>query len=288
MKAHLIFLHALSPLHAGTGQGVGVIDLPIAREKATELPYVPGSTLKGVLRDNAGDTNVATRVFGAAAGKDEDMDYSGSLQLTDARLLLLPVRSLLGTFAWVTSPFVLQRLARDVKDAGLASLPPSVPAVAGTQVALVAAEQSALVKPGPTPKVFLEDLDFTARPDAGVTTWLTWLAPLVFPNNPDWQTALKSHLCIVHDDMFHFLLETATEIIARIRLDQDKKTVAKGGLWYEEALPAETILAGLVGIRPVQASLQEVELMLNGLKGQVIQVGGKATVGRGLCKVQVH
>jgi CRISPR-associated protein Cmr4 len=288
MKAHLLFLHALSPLHAGTGQGVGVIDLPIAREKATELPYVPGSTLKGVLRDNAGDTNVATRVFGAAAGKDEDMDYSGSLQVSDVRLLLLPVRSLLGTFAWVTSPFVLQRLARDVKDAGLASLPPAAPAVADIKMALVAAEQSALVKPGPTPKVFLEDLDFTARPDAGVTAWLTWLAPLVFPNNMDWQTMLKGRFCIVHDDAFHFLLETATEIIARIRLDQDKKTVAKGGLWYEEALPAETILAGLAGVRPVQASLQEVELMLNGLKGQVLQVGGKATVGRGLCKIQVH
>ena len=41
----LLFLHALSPLHAGTGQGIGAIDLPIAREKATGIPYLPGSSL---------------------------------------------------------------------------------------------------------------------------------------------------------------------------------------------------------------------------------------------------
>jgi CRISPR/Cas system CMR subunit Cmr4 (Cas7 group RAMP superfamily) len=35
-------------------------------------------------------------------------------QFADARLLLLPVRSLAGTFAWVTSPYVLRRFARDV------------------------------------------------------------------------------------------------------------------------------------------------------------------------------
>ena len=288
MTAKLVLLHALSPLHAGTGQGVGVIDLPIAREKATGLPYVPGSTLKGVLRDNAGDTNVANRIFGAAADRDEEMDYSGSLQLADARLLLLPVRSLLGTFAWVTSPFVLQRLARDVKDAGFASLPSSVPTVANAKTALVAAQGSVLVKAGVSPQVFLEDLDLTASPSAEATAWLKWLKPLVFPDDPDWQTMLDGRLCIVHDDVLQFLLETATEVIARIRLDQAKKTVAKGGLWYEEALPTETILAGLASIRPIRASIKEVELMLDGLKGQVLQVGGKATVGRGICKIQVH
>ena len=49
-ESRLTFIHALSPLHAGTGQGVGVIDLPIAREKATNLPFLPGSTLKGCCR----------------------------------------------------------------------------------------------------------------------------------------------------------------------------------------------------------------------------------------------
>ena len=47
MEAKLLLVETLSPLHAGTGQGIGVIDQPIAREKATGIPFVPGSSLKG-------------------------------------------------------------------------------------------------------------------------------------------------------------------------------------------------------------------------------------------------
>ncbi|WP_298819062.1 RAMP superfamily CRISPR-associated protein [Chloroflexus sp.] len=61
---YLYFLHALSPLHAGTGQGSGVIDLPIAREKATGIPYLPGSSVKGVLRDKSGDEDVTYLLLG--------------------------------------------------------------------------------------------------------------------------------------------------------------------------------------------------------------------------------
>ncbi|WNZ62075.1 type III-B CRISPR module-associated Cmr3 family protein [Myxococcus sp. MxC21-1] len=51
MESRPYLLHALSPLHVGTGQSVGVIDLPLARLKATGIPFVPGSSLKGVLRE---------------------------------------------------------------------------------------------------------------------------------------------------------------------------------------------------------------------------------------------
>ena len=62
MKTKLLFLQAISPLHAGTGQGVGAIDLPIAREKATDIPMVPGSTLKGVLRTNCEDEELRKQI----------------------------------------------------------------------------------------------------------------------------------------------------------------------------------------------------------------------------------
>ena len=53
MNTRIFHLHALSALHVGTGQSIGAIDLPIARSRATNLPLVPGSALKGVLRDEA-------------------------------------------------------------------------------------------------------------------------------------------------------------------------------------------------------------------------------------------
>lgn len=51
MQTRIFHLQNLSALHLGTGQGVGVVDLPIARAKATNLPIIPGSSLKGVMRD---------------------------------------------------------------------------------------------------------------------------------------------------------------------------------------------------------------------------------------------
>ena len=45
--------------------------------------------------------------------------------------------------------------------------------------------------------------------------------------------------------LWGFLAETATEVRARIVLNQNTGTVRKGGLWNEENLPAEAVLWGI-------------------------------------------
>src|SRR6266566_2593985 len=116
MTTQLTFVHALTPLHAGIGQGVGVIDLPIAREKATGLPFLPGSSLKGPLRSLC-PANTRSLVFGPESTNISGSENQASpAQFSDQRLLLLPIRSLAGTFAWVTSPYILQRFVRDMKE----------------------------------------------------------------------------------------------------------------------------------------------------------------------------
>lgn len=108
MQTKAFFLQALTPVHPGTGQVSGsVIDLPVAREAATGFPLIPASSLKGVLRDGRAD-EAANKVFGS-------LEQMGELTLTDARLLLLPVRSYAGTFALITCPLVLQRWQRDAE-----------------------------------------------------------------------------------------------------------------------------------------------------------------------------
>src|SRR4051812_14096906 len=115
MSVRLLFIHALSPLHAGTGQSIGAIDLAIARDRATGYPYLPGTSIKGSLRGRAEDikldANALKAVFGPDAAKASE--HAGGVVFGDANLLLLPVRSLAGTFAWVTSPYLLARFARD-------------------------------------------------------------------------------------------------------------------------------------------------------------------------------
>lgn len=282
MKARLLFVHALSPLHAGTGQGVGAIDLPVAREKATDLPYLPGSSLKGVLRDACKDNEKRKKVFGPDT--DSAHEYAGSVQISDQRLLLLPVRSLVGTFAWVTSPYILHRFLRDAENVNVSDIPSDVPAPTSVTSCFVSSDGCPIVVDN---QVVLEDLGLTAETNSGAREWAEWIGRQVFPDDTSWQKMLTARFCVIHDDVLGFLLDTATEVIARVKLLEDTKTVKKGGLWYEEALPTETVLSGLVVATPVRATPDEVFTELAALMGKPLQLGGKATVGRGLCRLRI-
>ncbi|MDZ4721785.1 MAG: type III-B CRISPR module RAMP protein Cmr4 [Roseiflexaceae bacterium] len=287
MTTSLTFVHALSPLHAGTGQGIDIIDLPIARERATALPFLPGSSLKGVLRDAGKNSDLTRAIFGPDTANASEQ--AGAIVLTDQRLLLLPVRSLLGTFAWVTSPYILQRLKRDAVDANYMETPAIPPTNATTD------HQSAYTSAGTAlvstkQQIYLEDLDLENTTDPRVTEWSTWIGQQIFVGDAAWQQELSKRLCVVHDDVFSFLSQHATEINARVRIDTNTHTVTKGGLWYEESLPAESVLTGLLLLQPNGKTQSSPEQMLTHLRSLVekpLQLGGKATIGRGLCRVSI-
>jgi CRISPR-associated protein Cmr4 len=286
--ARLYFVHALSPLHAGTGQGTGVIDLPIAREKATGIPYLPGSSVKGSLRDSDLISNGDKKLFFGPDTIDAD-EHAGAAQFADARLLLLPVRSLRGTFAWVTSPYLLRRLAREAQDAQVKLDDGcTIPTLNSRQAALVSGEAILYQDT----KTIIEDLDLNAAKASPAPTWAKWIGTYAFKEQAE-RDMLAGRLCIVHDDVLSFLLTTATEVVARIRLQDEQKTVATGALWYEEALPTETVLVGLAlgqtvkDRNGIQYTATQVMQGLAKLDGAAMQFGGKATVGRGLCRVRI-
>jgi len=289
MDKRLIFVHALSPLHAGTGQGVGVIDLPIAKEKATGIPYLPGSSLKGTLRDEFNsDEPTRNKIFGPE--KENASDHAGAIQFTDQTLLFLPVRSLAGTFAWVTSPYILRRLQRDATDAGAAALPANVPTPKNFEDCIIASP-STLVVPG-VDRVCLEDLDLKTDDvqAPAARDWAAWLKGRVFPPNSPWEDMLVERLCVVHDDVLSFILNTGTEITARVKILDDAKTVQKGGLWYEEALPTESILFGIALCFPnpkTQMTDDQIFKAIESKLNKTLQLGGKATVGRGICRLRM-
>jgi len=278
MTTRLTLIHALSPLHAGTGQAVGAIDLPIARERPTGIPLIPGSSIKGALRARVTDPAWQKPIFGPPTANASE--HAGAVQFADAHLLLLPVRSLWGTFAWVSSPYLLQRFARDLREAGITLALPRPNSDHGT---CLVARGSALKGSGE--RVILEDLDFKAQPEPALDALCKQL-----DTHLDLKTAER--LCILHDDVMSTLMETATEVCARIRLDPEKKTVEGGALWYEESLPTESVLFGLTvatnafspnGPRAVQL----LDHIAEHVGKQALQLGGKATVGRGVCRMRL-
>jgi CRISPR-associated protein Cmr4 len=255
--------------------------------KATGLPFLPASSVKGSLRDVCNDKDMRKKLFGPDK-KEGPEEHAGSVQFSDQRLLLLPVRSLKGTFAWVTSPYVLKRFVRDTQDANADEMVKAVPTPLSnesTQECFVI-DGNRLEMGG---KVYLEDLDLSVSNDkTGAREWADVLAAEIFAE--DWQALFKERFCIVPDDVLNFLLETATEITARISIDENTKTTAEGQLWYEEALPCETVLFGMVlAVKIGKVNLEPKDALteVGKLTDQPIQFGGKATVGRGLCRLRL-
>jgi len=274
MNTRPFLLHALSPLHAGTGHTPDIIDLPIARMKATGIPFLPGSSIKGVLRDarRCTDREKTEAVFGPS---DDPAAHAGALVVGDARLLALPVRSFRGTFAWATSPLLLTLAKRDLGETSLA-----IPSINGRGARLT--QGNACVHTG---KLYLEDLDLLATESAEATAWARRLAPLASPGDD----IFTKRFVIVDDDTMAFLWETATQVDARIRLDETTRTVAPGALWLEESLPPETLLIGLFGAdrsRRQTVTMTPDEVLGFALSSEEVhQFGGKATTGRGRCRI---
>lgn len=274
MNTRPFLLHALSPLHAGTGHTPDIIDLPTARMKATGIPFLPGSSIKGVLRDarRSTDHEKTEAVFGPS---DDPAAHAGALVVGDARLLALPVRSFRGTFAWVTSPLLLTLAKRDLEETSLA-----IPSISGRGARLT--QGNACVHNG---KLYLEDLDLPATESAEATSWAARIAPLASPGDD----IFTKRFVIVDDDTMAFLWETATQVDARVRLDERTRTVASGALWLEESLPPETLLIGLLAAdrsRRKATPMKPDEVLDFALPGEEVhQLGGKATTGRGRSRI---
>ena len=103
------------------GGGWGRWDLPIQRDRTTGYPIIQASGVKGSLRAEADGKMAPPQDFLAVFGPDTNhaSDYAGALSCGDACVLLFPVRSLAGVFAWVTS---LEALARFERAAALAGI----------------------------------------------------------------------------------------------------------------------------------------------------------------------
>jgi len=291
-KAHataLLGLISETSLHAGAGDSAGVIDLPIQREGHNGWPCVFGSAVKGALRGRAETATDGGRMkaeeLAAVFGPDTKnaSDNAGALSVGDARLLLLPVRSLTTAFKWVTCPEALQRLKRDAERLGFATdFALNIPAVGGTVALTVAA----------TGDLFLEEYRFAQQPDPRVDGLIPALAKLM--RHDEATDELRARLTLVSDDLFAHLTQAAPPVNAHIALDSATKTAAPGALWYEQTLSPETLL--YVALMATKARRKDTTMDAGAILGKAtglfaerpwLQLGGNETVGMGWCAVTV-
>lgn len=284
----LFFMHCLSPVHVGIGEGVGVIDMPIMREKVTKWPLIPGSTIKGVhreyfVRKQKTESWVQTH-FGNGKGEAQGKENAGALVMTDARMLAFPVASYYGTFAYITCPSVLKRFIRDMEAMG-AHVESSVRKpiekweasfdkdhdtfIIGNQAANQITDKK---------KLYLDEFESDFRVDLSFQQLTDKLATRIFSGDKASEKIFSERFVLIPDEAFQYFVTQCCEVTPRIRMKADEKIVDNGALWYEEYIPTETILYGLIWLDRKDNTFETWE---DFEQDQVLQVGGNASIGKG-------
>jgi CRISPR-associated protein Cmr4 len=302
----LLFLYTETPLHVGSGSSLGVVDLPIQRERHTNLPMIQSSGIKGKLR-SAFESNglreqpdLMKAIFGPKS--DNASEHAGALSPGDGRILLFPVRSLKGVFAWITCPLAISRFVRDLHLTGQ-QLTLSIDMSRVTDSNALVPNNCQLSIDN---AIVLEEFTFAATKNPEVDKLAAWLADNALPSGDEyifWRSRLKTNLAIVSDDAFKDFCQFSTDIVARTKLDPVKKTVETGALWTEENLPNDTLLYtplfacdprtenkpkkkngnGDLDAKEILDIVQE--HLTNGHAR--LQLGGNETVGRGIVATRV-
>lgn len=296
-KTGILLFYTETSLHMGTGSAISYVDLPIEREKHTGYPVMPATGIKGVLRDLARrkwNKERLETIFGPEV-KEEPEKFSSCITFTDGRILLLPVRSLKGVFAWVTCPFVLQRLKKDAEVAKIHTNLPSDDLVVGEEEALVVPGNDVTHKQ----KLLLEEYQFNAEEKEKAKQiaeeLLKFLNKFPSQNISKLLETLPKRLAVISDNAFSEMSEVAMEVSTRIRIDYKTGTVEEGALFTEEAVPSESIFYSLVfltspfkkedEIKSAADVMREIKELVGSCS--LLQFGGDASVGRGLVRVAV-
>ena len=272
-KSKILYLFTRTPLHVGAGASVGAIDQPVQRERHTGFPVIPGSSVKGVLRDHLrslGPTAV-NDLFGE--GGDGVNFSAGKISFGEARLLAFPVRSAKGAFALATSALALQRFARD---AGLALKVPPSPA----DMTCLAGGKLVIDKNGQK-GVVLEEYRFKVT-DSFPADWEGVLTKLL--NDAVLSGAEGRFVLLSDGDLSHFAVN-ACQVNQHVCIDHETGTAKDGGLFNEETVPSETLF--YAPLTALSRGSDENEVFKALAPEQLVQFGGNGTTGLGYCTVRL-
>ncbi|HVV00599.1 MAG TPA: type III-B CRISPR module RAMP protein Cmr4 [Verrucomicrobiae bacterium] len=276
-KSKILYIFTRTPLHVGAGSSVGAIDQPIIRERHTGFPVIPGSSIKGVLRDTARRDDSVNSDVDRIFGKQDD---SGKVSLGEAKLLAFPVRSAKGSFAFATCPLALERFKREyggIDTLAVPEEPEDMACLAGATVTITRGGKTGVV---------LEEYCFSrAAGDAGKFPPDWEIALLKLLDDPVWQAGKGRFVLLSNGDFAHFV-KNACEVSQHVAIDPQKGTAKAGALFNLEAVPAETLFfAPLTPLSRANGELDKLAEMFS--RKPLLQFGGDGTTGLGFCTVKL-
>ena len=285
-KHTLILYQNITPLHVGCGQAVGVVDLPVIRERSTGYPFIPGSGIRGSLRDisDAKNKNLTKTLFGPENDSAENEKYAGCIAIHDACLLFYPVRADKEVFLWITCPAVLRRFNRDIAAFDISSKTQFEPA------RIDAIDDEHFFGSAALGDIHLEEFYLKCK-TSDTTANLHNFAGQFSGQLED----SPSRVVLVSDHNFYHFVNYATMLIQHNTLTS-AKTVKDGALFSIESVPPETVFYGMISStreRKDYANGRNKDDVATAFKSQLfgekssifVHVGGKESIGHGLTEL---
>jgi len=274
-------LYTETPLHCGAESATGYVDLPVQRERHTAYPVIPGSTLKGVLRDEMKDLGPAKlKNYFGESDEGSRKTSPGEVSFGDGIIVAFPVRCTEGPFVWITCPFALERALRALAAPHKVDNPSAGKAWAKADGDILL-EELLLVREK------RDDLFAESGP-------LAELGRLI-PASPSFaytHSIFLDRLLVLNDGEFQELVETGTEVLTRIKLNAVGTTTnlkdgeypeikgedRKGNMFVEEVVPPETLFLTVLRA-PKDSAFESDDIP------KVVRLGGDETIGRGVTHV---
>jgi len=289
--ARVILIRSLSELHPGTGRGGEIADLMVQRD-GVGFPVIYSSSLKGAMKSSLyyKDKDLC-KLLGPEP--DEEEKFLSPIAVMTSYILSFPVRSLKGICTNVTSPFLLRRFASYLDMASTlrseykekAELIKRISSF-GKNPATTGFKNKHVVE-GLGRAVLCEEFE-VEESSIEEKEEMDQLKELIGLDGSETLISLS-------DDTAKGLVERSLLRITRIAIDRSKKTVKKGGLWTEEAIPPGTIFfTALLSygeeylkrhLPDLKRKLEEektnpIDIILN--RAAYLIIGGDETVGRGI------
>ncbi|MEM2990501.1 MAG: type III-B CRISPR module RAMP protein Cmr4 [Halobacteria archaeon] len=286
----MVLLRSVVPLHPGVGRGGEEVDLAIQRD-GLGFPIIYSSSIKGALKSMIWrlDQRKANLLLGP---ETEEEKFASALSILDCFLLIMPVRSLVGIYAFLTTPLLLRRFyeimdfAEAVGIKNLKELKDSVRQVLKDSDGL---KESTIVSSS-------DKLKVDALNGKLVINEELWLQPIEKDSVEDLESKLKiekGRLVVVNDDSGLSAINRSILRVTRVRIGRETKTVEGRGLWTEEHVPHDAFFYTVFFYsRSYNEALDSADKVRNEIRGLINEfgnyliIGGHETVGRGIVKLK--
>ena len=289
----LLFVRAITPLHVGVGRAGGIVDLPVQKD-LYGYPIIYASSLKGALRSlciRVANKNTCVKLFGTEPGVTPT--EPGKVMVLDVQLLLIPVRLLKGVYGYVTSPFMLRRLADylEVKDENKANqlygLAKKLASKLKDSENVIVSDSERMTIGERGEKYLVVNEEFWLKPiedEENVLRTIISIMPGQLTNKLELE---ENRLLIVSDsnDLSIQIIEKSLLRLQRIRLKEEAKIVETGALWSEEYVPRNAVFYTLVLYTDNNVK-ESFTGMLSKIRKYLI-LGGNETIGKGLTELYI-